>query len=68
MSVGSDGGVCRCIGSHGMLNVSLHLLSVFSLGFMFKGISLENSLHSTKTTRCVYVCVSVCLSVYVVPH
>ena len=63
MSVGSrsvrcDGGVCRCVGSCGMLNVSLHLPSIFSLGFMFKGISPENPLHSTKTTRhvCVYLC------------
>lgn len=32
-------GVCHYVGSPGMLNVSLHLSSVFSLGFMFKEIS-----------------------------
>lgn len=61
MSVGSrsarcDGGVCRCVASCGMSSVSLHLPSIFSLGFMFKGISLENPLHNTKTTRRECVC------------
>lgn len=60
-----DGGVCRCAGSRGMLNVSLHLLSLFSLGFMFKGISPENPRSSTKTTSlCVGVCMCVTASVF----
>lgn len=64
MSAGSwcvsyDGEVCRSVSSHGMLNVSLHLPSLFALGFIFKGISPENPLCNTKTTRLVYVTASV---------